>query len=236
MENGKKGSVNSLIVEFLVAVALIIGIIFTLNYFNVVPLSNEFSFLSFLPHQAITNPITEPSQTTINQEMGTSVVGVVRSIQPLTADNSGNGSYLYQLIPGGSLTLSKSTRIDVELSTTVSSGSGGIIFANKNKYTDLAYKAIHVFLNQPKNNWLLEYRSQSKSNYLFLVKGGGDNFKKFTLIIPSDGKSITVLSPAFEAKTLKLQDPVFSGENKLDALIEVAPKSKTVIYSLYYQH
>ncbi len=231
--------VATIVVEGLVVVLLSVLILATLNYFNILPISQNLRFLSFLPQQTRIQVTNKPSALLPNGTSGT-IRTLVRPVTPLLISNDKN-EYLYVPIQNSEIEVNGQIRIDAELmdNSTSDSSTSGIIFRNGIKPDDAGYQHLRVFYNPKDQNWLLEHKDNNKAQYYGISPKNDDpqfNFRRISLILSEDGKTITLLISGVPGKTITLLNSMFLPSNKMNMMAGVAPGSELNIYGLYYQY
>jgi len=233
MDGNKKTAVQGLIIEAGIAGFLVILILITLNYFNILPISDSFSFLSFLPRQGAAG-------VQVQNGSGTRMKLVVRPVNPLLSAN-GTKNTLFTPIASSSVNVTRQFRIETEVSDNGGKAStlgGGLTIKNTKKFSDNDYRHLRIFYYPKNKNWLLEARSKNKSQFFFLTRAPlkGANFEKITLIVNSKGDGVTVLVPGIPERTFKLNDSLYDAGSQLNALISTPSKSEFDLYSLSYEY
>jgi hypothetical protein len=243
---GKSSPLGSVITEIIIAAVLVILILGTLNYFSILPLSQSFPFLSFLPQQSGITQLQKTEQS-VSSSSGSGTISilpnlraVVQAVEPQKITNS-SASASYKFLPKSGIKISGPLRIDMEVGAVTNSvkasDSDGLMFNNGLKYENKDFRLLRVFYYPKDKNWAIETRANNKSQYSFLAKAPkGTNFLKITLLISSDGKSITVLTPGAKSKTIPFSDSLYAAGKQMNIATQVAPNSELDIYSLYYQY
>lgn len=241
MENEKKKSfLSAVLLEVSIIAVLVIGILVTLNYFRIIPLSATFPYFSFLPAQnAIQLNTSNPSQpSSVSEQSGTAESVLLASQKKI--DNPGT-KYLYaslnrsKISVAGTITLKGNFGISVEESTNIS----GIIFSNGLDYIDDDYKNLSLFYFPKGKNWTLEYRAKGKSEYFPLIGGRQkDNGITFSMSVDNEGKTLSIsLSDLVDnkVKTIHLPSSLYENGREMTIFSQVAPGSELNIYGLRYE-
>lgn len=243
MDNKNSFTFAGLFGEITIVIVLVLTILTTLNYFKIIPLSSTFPFLSFLPQQQkiqFKTPISISSPpATLNRSITSRLL-----ISPLENKIFNNKTINNQYIGVNKSAIkpTNSLRIDVEMSVSLldndATGSSGLIFKNNFPYEKQEYRHVRMFYYAKAKNWLLEFRSQGKSNYFLIAKAptNGVNFIKFALLIDKKGKNITAIVPGVSSRTFKLADSLYANSRQMNMFAQVAPHSQLNIYSLSYQY
>src|SRR3989344_5994790 len=131
-DSSKKNSLSILgagLTEILIALLLVAGILATLNYFNIIPVSDIVPALSFLPKQESGNlgssnlgGTSETGSPAQNQAIKTMAVVQSNNLQKYT--NKGE-EMLFEPIASSSVQVRQLLRIDVELSVNNSKDGSG---------------------------------------------------------------------------------------------------------------
>lgn len=254
MDNAQRTSASFLKTSFLEALIIILLVtitLITLNYFNIVPLSSSFSILSFLPRTGV--PTTTPStisqiqniqlktNNTIQSAPSTNnnleLKQVVPAVQPKVSTNSGTASK-YDYIKNSEVQPTGELRIDVELSVKgrtpedEKDQSGFLLSNGGREKIDLRF----IELIYMKGGWSLAYHHAEKADHTYLAPlSTTTGYGRFVMLIPADGKNVTVYLPDRQKKTIQLADSLYTSGNKMSSLLHIAPGAEVQLHTLNYQ-
>ncbi len=249
MEGDKKGSgLSSVITEVAIAAVLVALILGTLNYFAILPLSNTFSFLSFLPQQSIgVKPQTrgnQGQQATTGQNQGrTSQVRQLIVPSDVKTFSNPTSEYKYNSIKDNGIKVTGPVRINVEMgvdlapSAQKASDSSGLIFGNGLAKSKKDFRFLRIFYWPPSKNWSLQYQYGEKPEFFNLLSmPTGEIYARFSILISGNGRQVTVTLPTLEQKTFNLPDSLYTATNQMGSSIQVAPGQTVTVSSLNYQY
>lgn len=250
MDKDKKD--NSLlaagVAEIVIAAVLIIAILGTLNYFAILPLSQTFSFLSFLPRQSTqVKPQTQGNQgqqTITNQNQG-QFANVRQLIVPSDIKTFANstGEFKYNSIKDGYIRVEGPVRINVQMgidlgpSPQESSDSSGLIFGNGLASSKNDLRSVSLLYSPQYKSWILHYYYGEKQEFFYLLSmPTGEVYGGFSLLISGNGRQVTVTLPNFDQKTFNLHDSLYTAINQMNPSIQVATGQTVTVSSLNYQY
>ena len=245
MQNDKKEPLLKVVlIEFSIIAFLVIIISAILNYFSILPLSNTFSFLSFLPKQKLFNQkINNNPNLTLETNKpqvkpnAFSKFSVVIPSKPQIITNPDdkyifrviNGSY-YKILPNVEM------KIDVEIETLTNGKSDettGLIFADDLKKTNA--KSLFLFYYQKTKTWGLRYKHGNTTKYLPISEDitPQPSFKA-TFYIDANGKEIYSVLSNGAKKALILPESMYEETRVINAIAQVSPLATLKINSLNY--
>lgn len=233
MNEKKTSPLKFAIGEVLVVISLCFLIIVTLNYFKILPLSENFGFLAGLPQQSTSSsPQGGKPKGDISDQIF--VRSVVMPFRPLIIKNTSTQTES-QYVATSTAKLYKSS-INVQMVVADKSDTTGISFANDKKYTTKEYRSLQIFRDIKSQNWMLQYITGSDSTYTYLTSSyNGNDFKNFTIMIENNGRNLTILSPSFVSKKITLPSSFYEFGNNIHASANVGPGATFTIFSLTYQ-
>lgn len=224
--------------EIIIIIFLISAILGTLNYFSILPLSNTFPFLSFLPRQSQQKTLNKITKVTQKPQQET-VRYLITSDDPKSFTNSTN-SYQYNLIPGNAIKVPKEITINVEIDikdkASKNASTSALMFDNGSYNSKDNYKFLRLFYNQNGKNWALQYHYNNNKFFNLLNQPLGKVHGRFSINISSDGKNLSILLPTGERKSIQLPDSLYSASSQMRTHVQVAPGSEVTISSLSYQY
>lgn len=242
MDQEKEQSLKTGLSAIVMLVLLISAVLLTLNYFEVVPLSKTFSFLSFLPAQSRIKsgsldtsvgglPPRQQRSGGVRREEGTQK-NVITAGNPLVVENSSAG-LKYQPINNAFVNPTGELIIETELSVgQEGTGSTGIFLTNGLSNNDSDRRQLGVFYDTKIQNWLIEYKAGNKSEFRRL--GVKERFVKLRMAIVPEGNSVLVNS-GLENKKIYFSGSIYDSGTKMNARIQVGPNSELTINSLSYK-
>lgn len=232
--------------EIVSIIFLVVAILFTLNYFNIIPLSNTFSFLSFLPQQG---QVRLPSSSSKRLSTVSPSPKKTPTIQYLVTPNdpkkftNNSSEYHANPIPNSEVKVLGSMRIEIEMAIEMSeqvrksSDSSALLFHNGLSNSKKDYRFLRLFYWPRAKSWMLHFQYAGKSEYLSLLPVPfGKVYGKFVLNISSDGRQVDIFLPTGEQKTLRLPTSLYATTNKMQSTIQVAPQSRVEVSSFSYQY
>ncbi len=250
MDDDKKGKslLAAGLVEITIVTVLIVAILGTLNYFAVLPLSDTFPFLSFLPQQSTqVNPQKRDNQFPQakigqNQDQSSNVRRLIVSPDVKTVTNS-TIDYKYDSIKDSFIKVTGPVRINIELGfdltpdAQTASGSGSFMFGSGLGGSKKDLRILSLFYWPPGKTWALQYLYGEKSEFYNLISmPTGKIYGRFSLLISGDGKQVTVILPTFEQKAFNLPDSLYTATNQMNSTIQVAPGQTITVSDLNYQY
>lgn len=242
MGDNKSAAIKGMLIEISVAGMLVILILGTLNYFNILPLSQTFPFLSVLPSQQKAQVSNNPSiiqRQSSNSPQSATVPAIkvlVESTSPKKFSNSASQTSIKYLEDSYVLAnYNRSLGIDIDMTISGSSSSSSGISLGENIYSN-SLPRISLYYFSQANSWLLSEDNAGEKKYTTLAKVEKDSIinGKFTLLISRDGKTIKVQPPAGNNITINLSRSLYGSKRSLTITTLVAPNSSLNLNYLRY--
>ena len=249
MENEKKKSfLPAVFLELSIIVALVIGILLSLNYFNVLPLSSTFSFFAFLPKASVVSSpskvlqidqknVNEPNLSQNPNGSGTVKRSIISVEAPRKLINN-ESAYKYFNFPTAAINVKSPLTIDLDVSA-IGGEEGqdsGIIFNNRLQYADAGYAHIRLFYDFDDTKWILEHKANNKSQYISLNTSSSDRDSiKASIFIGQEGKLLKITIAGQKDQNITLQEPLYKTTNSMGIIAKVAPNSELEVSSLSYR-
>lgn len=243
MEDEKKDfSLSAVLLQSGIIVVLVIGILVSLNYFNLLPLSSSFSFLSFLPKEKIVPSQIKPVQ--VEQKNTAQKPNIIAERQVISSDtqtfvNKDDKKYLYQVIKTSSLNIPINTKVKIDAELTVTAvgdeqNINGLLFGDDLAKTDAKY--LMLFYYPKDKSWDLGYRHGDKKVFLNIAQNSGEKIStKISLSVSLDGTMVYVGLPNGGVKTLNLPESMYEDSRRLFTIAQAGPKASLEVTSLKYQ-
>ncbi len=223
--------------------ALFFFLLFTLRYFNILPLP----YASFFPHESITTlPNTTDktmdnnftlTHTTIKRDQ-TTIEEFLNEKKSKTITNN-SSDYINYTISNSLMKFTGKVTIDVELQATFSQKSPAkssisIHFTNAIVDIDNSYiRKLSILYYKPTHEWLLKYTANGKDFYFNAFLTTSENTKvNVSLTISPDGKTITIFPQTDNEHIFNLSDSLYTLTNTIKTSVELAPHSQMKIDSL----
>ncbi len=241
---------KTFVIETILIVFLSSFILFTLNYFNLIPLSDIFPVFYALPKLQsqsssfilgrnddsyfFNSNYANLSACNPHLENNLSLNNLVSCSNPMIIKNIGK-DVIFKLIsnpfsPGENVQL----QINIALKLIPGKGykTGGIILGggpNENR--------IFISYNSPSKTWGINVIYADKQTQYQPIYSVADNSVQrsfFSLLISTDGKQVSIISPNGLLQTFSLTGSLYSKDGSITATAAVGPDTELDIYSLNY--
>lgn len=237
--SANKSSYLSFITEGVIIVVLTLVILFTLNYFSLVPFSKIFPWLSFLPQAKGQAQMTVPKNVT-NSLNSRTIQYIVTPQSPLTLNND-TSEYMLRPIENSNIAIVGDTEVTVELgfqpelnAPEDASDSSGFIFDNGLSGNNLRKLFLFYY---PKGIWGLQYTYGSKQKILPLYNViGGQAYGQFNLSISGNGTNVKITLPNGEKRSLELPVNIYGPASSMTSRMLVASHWNAYLPLLNYKY
>ncbi len=244
-QQNNKSSLSSYVIEGGVILVLTVVILFTLNYFSLIPFSKIFPWLSFLP----TSSRSISQRVAFNIPTPTPTSSLLRYIvtekNPLMYKNPDPAYVSYYPVDGSTLQVPGKLKIHIKVEVLSSGIKGnvstpsGMLIDNSLRSSSREYQYIKLFYFQPNNTWIVQYFMNgelSKGVPLLTLDKTSNYLGDFTFEISTNGKFLTIYTPTGKSKKVAFPQSFYNTSDIIRTVVQVAPHSEVDVLSLSYQY